>query len=123
MFCLSRILALRQTREKPLKMLRRILVKWSFWAHFLTRREKLMAPATAASETSARVSCRRVRARGGLKSPTAGTWFHFTKVLRERFWDYMDKFCLDPEPVHQAVANLKPQLPPELQGLFEEVKV
>jgi hypothetical protein len=42
-------------------------------------------------------------------------WFHFTKVLRESFWDYTDKFCPDPELVHQAVANLKLQLPPELQ--------
>ena len=47
-------------------------------------------------------------------------WFHFTRVLRESFWDYIDKFCPDPELVHQAVASLKLQLPPELQGLFEE---
>jgi hypothetical protein len=52
-----------------------------------------------------------------------GTWFHFTEVLRESFWDYVDKFCPDPELVHQAVANLKPQLPLELQGLFDEAKV
>jgi hypothetical protein len=44
------------------------------------------------------------------------SWTHYADMIRDNFWPFIDRYCPEPDTVHEAIKNLV--LPEELEGLF-----